>query len=90
MSPFLSGSAIYRLKPMFHLMLENVVLFEESFDGTETSRGTFYTLSPGFRGGWDVGDAQIITGAAVPITWGGGGSDAGLFLYLSYELPFGK
>lgn len=90
MSPFLSGSAIYRLKPMFHLMLENVLLFEESFDGAETSRGTFYTLSPGFRGGWDVGDAQIITGAAVPITWGGGGSDAGLFLYLSYELPFRK
>jgi DtxR family Mn-dependent transcriptional regulator len=90
MSPFLAGSAIYALRPMFHLMLENVVLFEQSFDGIETSRDTLYTLSPGFRGGWNVGDAQIVTGAAVPITWGGGSTEAGVFLYFSYELPFKK
>jgi hypothetical protein len=68
---------------MFHLMLENVVLFEQSFDGIETSRDTLYTLSPGFRGGWNVGDAQIVTGAAVPITWGGGSTEAGVCLYFS-------
>jgi DtxR family Mn-dependent transcriptional regulator len=90
MSPFLAGSAIYALRPMFHLMVENVLLFEQSFDGFETSRDTVYTLSPGFRGGWDVGEAQIVTGAAVPITWGGGKTEAGVFLYFSYELPFKK
>ena len=98
MAPFLSGSAIYRLKPMFHLMLENVLLFQESFDGGQTARETFYSLSPGFRGGWNVGDAQIVTGAALPITWGGGLSDVGLLLVpvlrvavqeiaTSYQLP---
>jgi DtxR family Mn-dependent transcriptional regulator len=89
-SPFLAGSAIYRLRPMFHLMLENVLAFEHSFDGLESARNTLYTLSPGFRGGWDVGDAQLIPGAAIPITWGGGDTDVGLFLYCSYELPFRK
>jgi DtxR family Mn-dependent transcriptional regulator len=90
MSPFLASSAIYAMHPMFQLMLENVLTFDQSFDGVETSRETQYTLSPGFRGGWNVGDAQIVTGAAVPITWGGGSSDVGVFLYFSYELPFQK
>ena len=90
LSPSLAGSAIYALRPMFHLMLENVLLFERSFDGIGRSRDTLYTLSPGFRGGWNVGDAQIVTGAAIPITWGGGGTDTGVFLYFSYELPFRK
>ena len=89
-SPFLAGSAIYRVRPMLHLMLENVLAFEHSFDGISSSRDTLYTLSPGFRGGWNVGDAQLIPGAALPITWGGGGTDVGLFLYFSYELPFRK
>jgi DtxR family Mn-dependent transcriptional regulator len=90
LSPSLAGSAIYALRPMFHLMLENVLLFERSFDGIGRSRDTLYTLSPGFRGGWNVGDAQIVTGAAIPITWGGGSTDTGVFLYFSYELPFRK
>ena len=29
-SPFLAGSAIYRLRPMFNLMLETVLIFEDS------------------------------------------------------------
>jgi DtxR family transcriptional regulator, Mn-dependent transcriptional regulator len=88
MSPALAGSAIYALHPMFQLMLENVLTFAQSFDGVETSRETQYTLSPGFRGGWNVGEAQIVTGAALPITRAGGSTDVGVFLYFSYELPF--
>jgi DtxR family transcriptional regulator, Mn-dependent transcriptional regulator len=90
LSPFVAGSAIYALHPMFQLMLENVVLFERVFDGTTRSRETVYTVSPGFRGGWNVGDAQIVAGAAVPIVWADDKTDAGLFLYFSYELPFQK
>jgi DtxR family Mn-dependent transcriptional regulator len=90
LSPFLAGSAIYALHPMFQLMLENVVAFAHAFDGIETFRETQYTLSPGFRGGWNVGDAQIVTGAAIPITWTSGSTEAGLFVYFSYELPFQK
>ena len=53
-------------------------------------RETIFTLSPGARGGWNFGDQQLIVGAAVPITWAASDSEASLFLYLSYELPFRK
>lgn len=87
-SPFLAGSGIYRLRPMLHVMLESVVNFEEypTLDGT--GRETFFTLSPGVRGGWNLGDHQLILGFAVPVTWGAGETDSAGFLYLSYELPF--
>lgn len=89
-SPFLAGSAIYRLREMFHLMLESVLLSEQSFDGLAKSRETTFALSPGVRGGWNFGERQLITGVAVPITWEPLDTDIGLFLYLSYELPFKK
>jgi DtxR family transcriptional regulator, Mn-dependent transcriptional regulator len=90
LSPFLSASGIYRVRQMFNVILESVILFEETVDEGVTRRDTFYTLSPGARGGWDIGDRQLVLGAAVPITWGAGESEAGFFVYLSYELPFKK
>jgi DtxR family Mn-dependent transcriptional regulator len=84
-SPFLAGSAIYALRPMFHLMLENVLTFDSRLKPEST-----YTLSPGVRGGWDVPNAQIVVGAAVPVTWSEGDSAAGVFLYFSYEITLKK
>jgi DtxR family transcriptional regulator, Mn-dependent transcriptional regulator len=89
-SPFLSGSAIYRLRPMFHLMLESVTLFEESLDVSGKSRNTTFTLSPGFRGGWNIGEKQLVAGFALPVSWTSGESDTGAFLSFSYESPFTK
>ena len=88
-SPAVAGSVIYRLRPMLHLMLEAVAASNQSAAELGTERATALTLSPGFRRGWDVGDAQIVVGAAVPITWSNG-RDTALFLYFSYELPFMK
>jgi hypothetical protein len=60
-----------------------------TLDGTE--RETSFTLSPGARGGWDIGDQQLILGVAAPITWTRHGDrDTAFFVYLSYELPFLK
>ena len=87
-SPFVAGSAIYRARPMFNLMLESVVLSEESLEALGTTRSTTFTLSPGFRGGWNVGEKQVIVGFALPVSWTEGEADTGAFLYLSYELPF--
>lgn len=87
-TPFLAGSGIYRLRPMFHLMLESVAQFEEYPFGDGTARETFVTLSPGARGGWNVGDHQLILGFAVPVTWGGDDTEKAAFFYFSYELPF--
>lgn len=90
LSPFVAGSAIYRLRPMVNLMMESVVSFDESISGPGTARSTTVTASPGIRAGWNLGDKQVVVGAAVPISWDADGSWAGAFLYFSYELPFTK
>jgi DtxR family Mn-dependent transcriptional regulator len=88
-SPFLAGSAIFRLRPMFHVMLESVLSFDQSLREVGTARGRTFTLSPGFRGGWNIGDKQVIVGVAVPTSWSDTAS-TGVFCYFSYELPIGK
>ena len=91
-SPFLAGSAIVRLHPMLHAMLETVVNFSEQPANIRTVREKTFTLSPGMRGGWNLGeDTQLILGVAVPFTWTGDREhDTAAFFYLSYELPFKK
>ena len=90
-SPHVGASAIYRLRPMFNLMFESVVEFPQfpSLAGG-TERETVFTVSPGARGGWNIGDHQLILGAAIPVVITADHSDTGLLLYLSYELPFKK
>ena len=76
---------------MFNLMLESFWLSQEIIEDADTGRESLFTLSPGARGGWNIGDHQLILGVAVPVTWiSGGDADAGMFLYFSYELPFKK
>ena len=88
-SPFVSASAIYRLAPMFHPMLELVGSFDEQPAGGVTSRTKSFTASPGARGGWNIGDHQLILGLAIPITWTADEvRRAAVFVYASYELPF--
>ena len=90
MSPSLAASGIYRVRPMFNLMLEAVMLFNELTDETDTVRENSFTLSPGARTGWNFGDRQLVVGAAMPITWALGSAETGFLVYLSYELPFKK
>ena len=88
-SPFVAGSAIYRLRPMFNLMLESVVDWGEDIVGaSRTARETSFTISPGARGGWNIGEKQVIVGLAVPVTRAGNETFTGVFGYFSYELPF--
>ncbi len=88
-SPFVAGSAIYRLRPMFNLMLESVVTWREGVAGPgATDRNTSFTISPGVRGGWNIGDKQIVVGLAVPVFRANDETFTGLFGYFSYELPF--
>jgi hypothetical protein len=73
----IAGSGIWRVTPMFNLMLEALVEVNESA-----------TVSPGFRRGWNFGDRQVVVGAAVPLTRAAGTTSAALLTYFSYELPF--
>lgn len=76
-TPHVAGSGIWRLSPMFNLMLEALA---------EIGQST--TISPGVRRAWNVGEKQIVVGAAVPLTRADGNGTAALFTYFSYELPF--
>lgn len=84
-TPFVAGSAIVAVRPMFNVMLEVFNEWRPSASGHD--RVT--TVSPGVRGGWNIDEAQLILGVAAPITRGGV-RDHGILGYLSYELPFSK
>lgn len=90
LTPHVALSGILRVRPMFHVMLESVFEWEEFVEDATTRRDTVVTISPGFRTGWNTGDAQTIFGFAVPISVVGGDATAGVFGYFSYELPFLK
>lgn len=89
-TPHAALSGIWRARPMFHVMLESVIEWEESVVNAIQRRDTLFTISPGFRTGWNTGDAQTIFGIAVPFEISGGRTDVGVFGYFSYELPFLK
>jgi hypothetical protein len=91
-TPQLAGSAIWSVRPMFNLMIESVLEFEDAVRLVRStlvrSREAVVTVSPGFRGGWNVGDHQIIVGGAVPVIAVEGERTAAFLGYFSYELPF--
>ena len=74
---------------MFNLMLESVVAWDEDVVAASvTDREVAFILSPGARGGWNLGEKQVVVGLAFPFTRQGGETSAGVFGYFSYELPF--
>jgi hypothetical protein len=76
-TPQVAASGIWRVSPMFNLMLESVVALGESA-----------TISPGFRRGWNVGERQIVVGGALPITRADERTRVAVLAYFSYELRF--
>ena len=87
-TPHVGVSGIWRLRPLFNLMLESVVEWEQFVEADVKQRTTVLTISPGFRTGWGMGVPQTIVGLAVPVVVSDGGSSVGLLGYLSYELAF--
>ena len=88
-TPFVGGSTIYRLRPMVNLMLESVFTWQDDVVAPGRSERSFGSiLSPGVRGGWNVGEKQIIVGTALPIFWANDSTDVGFFTYFSFEGPF--
>jgi DtxR family Mn-dependent transcriptional regulator len=86
--PHVSLSGIWRMRPMVHLMLENVVLSDEEIAAEGTTRDTVVIVSPGLRFGWNSDEAQTILGLAMPIGIARSATTLGMFAYFSYELPF--
>ncbi len=89
LTPRVAASTIWQVRPMLNLMLEETLEFQQSVSGpSAVSRHVEFVLSPGVRGGWNIGDQQIILGAAVPIIVADRKAHCGGVAYLSYELPF--
>ena len=88
LTPRAAASGIWRLRPMFNVMVEAVVQWDEAIAGDATDYVRRVTLLPGFRTGWNIGDVQAIVGMGMPVSFSDGGATAGIFGYFSYELPF--
>jgi DtxR family Mn-dependent transcriptional regulator len=88
LTPRIAASGIWRARSMFNVMLESVFEWSEEITGAATERTRATTVIPGFRAGWNVGEAQAIVGLGVPLTFADDVTDAGVFGYFSYELPF--
>lgn len=94
-TPHFAGSVIYRIAPLFHLMVESVASSDHMVPGAccTTDRAQTWIVSPGARGAINIGDHQLALGGAVPLVISQSKSapyGTELVLYLSYELPFKK
>jgi hypothetical protein len=88
-SPHAAGSVIWRVAPMLNLMLETLLAWDQVLDEEgQTLRIRSFTLNPGFRRGWNLGEQQIVVGLASPFTRTEGNNSIGVLTYFSYELPF--
>jgi hypothetical protein len=83
----LGASAIGFVRPDFHLMLEGLVLWDETLEPNGNTDGTVEVfLSPGFRwAAYTQGATQLVLGTGVPIGLTRDTPDVSLFLYLSFE-----
>ena len=96
----LGGSAIYAVSRNLNLMLESVALWEEDVDSAAVAasakealarnvdRTVSALISPGARYAFNLPNAQLVVGVAVPIGLTSDSPDYGLFFYFSFEHPF--
>ena len=89
---FLGQSLVWLARPTINAVFEAVYTWEEEVTGPgATERSNSFVLNPGVR--WAINrpsGLQIVPGICVPIGVGPSRGDEALFLYLSFEHPFGK
>ena len=87
----LGQSVIWLVHPKLNLLLENAWTVTQDVIGSgQTERRTELLLSPGLRGAIDFASGlQIVPGIAFPFGIGHDRGESSVFLYLSFEHPFG-
>ncbi len=87
----LGQSFIWQIRPRFNAMLETVWVDAERVVGPgATERERTLILNPGIRWAHNFKNGlQIVPGVSAPIGFGPG-RQRGIFLYLSFEHPFGR
>jgi hypothetical protein len=84
----LGEGLVWLLHDRLNLLVETVYeLGEVALDRGGTASTESLLVSPGVRGGIDVGSLQIVAGLAAPLGVGPSSGEHGLFLYLSFEHP---
>lgn len=88
----LGQSFIWQIRPRFNGMLETVWVGSEVVVAPgQTTRQNTLLLNPGIRWAYNFKSGlQIVPGISVPIGVGPSRGEKGIFLYLSFEHPFGK
>jgi hypothetical protein len=88
----LGQSVIWLAHPKLNVMLESVWISAEGIVGPrQTERNSEYLLSPGIRGAIDFASGlQIVPGIAFPFGIGSSRGERAVFVYLSFEHPFGR
>ncbi len=88
----LGQSFIWQIGPRFNGMLETVWVGSETVVAPgQTTRQNTLLLNPGIRWAHNFKSGlQIVPGISVPIGVGPSRGEKGIFLYLSFEHPFGK
>ena len=88
----LGQSFIWRVHPRFNALLETVWAGSEAVVAPgRTARQHSLFVSPGIRWAYNFSSGlQIVPGIGVPIGLGPSRGEKGIFLYLSFEHPFGK
>ena len=87
----LGQSVIWLAHPRFNVMLESMYSAYDCVTGRHTTdREQTFLISPGVRWAHNFKNGlQIVPGVAIPIGVGPSEGDHGLFVYLSFEHPFG-
>ena len=88
----LGQSFIWLVNSRFNVMLEYVHTSSQAVTGPDqTQRQSASFISPGVRWAYNFPSGlQIVPGIAVPIGVGSSRGEKAIFLYLSFEHPFGK
>ena len=85
----LGGSAIYAVSKDLNLMLESLAIWEEDVDlARHVDRTVTALISPGARYAFNLPNAQLVVGVAVPIGLTSESPHYGVFFYVSFEHPF--
>jgi hypothetical protein len=84
------ASAIRKVRPNFHLMLECAALWDENLlEHGGVDRGTQVILNPGFRWApYTEGETQWVLGLGVPVGLSRDAPDVAAFFYMSFEHRF--
>jgi hypothetical protein len=85
-------SFIWQARSKLNVMLELVYTSGEEVSGSgATERSDGFFISPGLRWAWDLPSGlQIVPGVAIPLGAGPSSGERQIFLYISFEHPFGR